>query len=382
MARAGLAAEVRADLEELFLPPAQADLDRLLLRTIAELAAPAALALYRAGRPDPDGAGRNDYRRFVARILADPLAELYDSYPVVARSTCRLIAQWRMLTGELAARWRADRERASAALGLPAGSRIRGLVGRLSDRHQGGREVLALELESGARIVYKPRCLLAEREFARLVDWCRDRGLSELPSSPALLAGDGYGWVAWVAPEEARDLAAARYYYRAAGALLAVAHALRARDLHAENLVATAGGPVVVDAELLLQPRWQGVESDPAAAPPGDEDCLATGLLIERGRGEDGEEREWGGLQPVVLRGATLDSVLSWSGLGEDGIACRVLPAAERPGHLQPNVLRLAGKPVPPAAMADDLVRGFRRGYLSWRATAPLSWRPQVRWLP
>jgi lantibiotic modifying enzyme len=364
VAREGLPGDAVAALSEQFMPAARAELELLLLRSIADLSGLAALELYNRQGPSPGAGagGRERYRGWVRQVLADPLAELYEPFPQLARRTCELVRQWRALAAELALRWRADRRWVAQSMGAPAEERVATLRGGLSDSHENGREVLALQLESGFRLLYKPRCVQVEQGFGSFLAWCRARGLGELPPAPAIAAGRGYGWVQWIEQEPARSLSAARRYHRAAGALLAVAHVLRARDLHAENLVATSSGPVVVDAEVLLQPRWQGLDSDPmAAARHGD--CLETGLLLERGEVDAGEEREWGGLRPVAMRSAAVSSAIEWSQLGCDDISYRVIPASERPGFLQANALWLEGSTVEPGAMIADLLRGFRQAY-------------------
>lgn len=368
VAREGLA-DFAAERES-FLPAAIADLESLLLDAIVEISALAALQRYRESVPvaaRPAGS----YQAFVRRTLADPLGELYGVFPALARSTCERVEQWRGQVRELAQRWQRDRRRVLAELGAPLGAppgappghRIARIQGHLSDRHHGGRSVLALELESGFRLVYKPRCVAVDRAFTVFLGWCRERGLPEAPPAPRVVDGDGYGWVEWIAQEGVASRDEAKRYHRSAGALLAIAHALRGRDLHAENLVATGRGPVVVDAEMLLQPIFASSSTNPGAMGARPADCLDTGLLIERGEGDRGEEREWGGLLPFPLKGATIASVLEWSGLGSDAIDCRVLPAAEQPGRLLENVLRLGGDPVHPRDFADDLRAGFRRAY-------------------
>jgi len=66
-----------------------------------------------------------------------------------------------------------------------------------------------------------------------------------------------YGWAEFVAPSSLPDEGAAQAYFGAAGGLLAVAWLLGARDLHMDNVVATAAGPVVVDAEAVLHEALQ-----------------------------------------------------------------------------------------------------------------------------
>ena len=98
-------------------------------------------------------------------------------------------------------------------------------------------------------------------------------------------------------------------YYRRAGALLCLSWIFGARDLHAENMIATSQGPVIVDAEMLMQPQGSQLFA-PADAGSGTDTttCLDTGLLSLIHRQADGTMIDIGGLRGAV-NSSTLDGV-------------------------------------------------------------------------
>src|SRR6185436_914638 len=89
--------------------------------------------------------------------------------------------------------------------------------------------------------------------------------LEPAPRSLAVLDRGDYGWMAVATPRAAADLAEAQAYFATAGALLCLAKVLRADDLHSENVIAAAGGPVLVDSETLFQPAR--VDAPPTGLP-------------------------------------------------------------------------------------------------------------------
>ncbi|HUP22346.1 MAG TPA: type 2 lanthipeptide synthetase LanM family protein [Thermoanaerobaculia bacterium] len=348
------------------------DLVEILLREVAHLSEPAALERFEERRQAGGAAGA--LASFLSDCRHDPLSELYLRYPVLARQTSRVLAQWLAWSSELLERLRADREALDQSFavddvegGLGA---LVGVRSGLSDRHHDGRRVLALRFGSGRRLAYKPRSIGPETALRAVLDWCLVQGLEPAPYAPRTLPRAGYGWVEWIESEELVDDDEARGYYRRSGVLVAIAFALRGEDLHGENLVATRRGPVVVDPEVLLQPQRERMTTGEGehAADASRTTCLATGLLTALQ--PDGREiRELGGLR--APRERRVERRL-WSGVGTDEMSCRTAPTPAEP---LPSVPFLRGEPVAAESHASELREGFERGYrfLLDRRTAFLS---------
>ncbi len=337
-----------------FTAAAKRDLETCLLGDIAAFSELAAYELFDAHRGRHGG-----YAVFIAECLHDPLTRIYEPFPALARHTVETVRQWREAAVELGRRFAADRQAIAEAFagGRPTGD-VESIRAGLSDRHGDGRQVLALELESGLRLVYKPRPVGLEVALAQWLEWCSAEGCEHLPRVPRVLGGEGYGWQEFVVQESGASRDEAEGYYRRAGALVAFAYVLRARDLHAENLVATRSGPVVVDAEMFLQPPRVVISTDPEAA-EADASCLDSGLLLEPGRGAGGKSREWGGLRPEPQRRGP-GTGRRWRHVNRDDMT---VEPGEVDGELGENVLRIGDTPAPPEEFRGELADGFEHAY-------------------
>ena len=161
-----------------------------------------------------------------------------------------------MSTGVLGA-WTADGEalhHAGLRARRPSG-RSPALRTALSDPHDGGRTVALVTTDDGSALVYKPRSLAVDAAFARLLGWLASAAPELLPLRAVRTLDRGtHGWAEYVRPAPCADAAALARYYERAGALLAVAYALRLGDLHAENVVAAGEHPLLIDLEAALSP--------------------------------------------------------------------------------------------------------------------------------
>lgn len=263
----------RRRLDDSVDPAVEDDLAAALCGRLANLAAKAIHADYLAfvaaetGREDPTAVCESDATAFRdahrAAFLDGRKAAFLERYPVLARQLATLVDDW------VAATTAFDRRLAEAPLtAVTDGDGDATVVGvdRRGDPHAGGRRVAVCRLADGRRVVYKPRATTPEAALAGLCRWL-SRSLPGHPSLPAVTAAarDGHGWVSHASPETPADRAA---YARAAGALVSVVRVLCGVDAHAGNVVATAAGPVLVDAETLCHP--------PTADRPTDSPTAAT----------------------------------------------------------------------------------------------------------
>lgn len=152
----------------------------------------------------------------------------------------------------------------------------------LSEPHWHGRTVLRVRLSDGTEWYYKPRTGRHERAWAEIVS-----AFNRITSLPPLLAASviskrKHCWTSAVTWKACRTRAETKRFYLRAGALLYLAHHLRAVDLHAENFVAHGEYPVLIDAETFLHP----VISVPATAPDQPDSLIRTGMLPARKRDE------------------------------------------------------------------------------------------------
>lgn len=122
----------------------------------------------------------------------------------------------------------------------------------LGDMHIRGAVAL-LYVENEPALVYKPRSLALDSLLEGVLDRLRQRVQPiATPKHPRSFERDGYGfqeYVRYSSPSPGADRAS---FYEQYGVLIALSYALRFNDLHCENLLATSQGPVVLDAECLL----------------------------------------------------------------------------------------------------------------------------------
>jgi type 2 lantibiotic biosynthesis protein LanM len=115
---------------------------------------------------------------------------------------------------------------------------------------------VALLTCEGGRIVYKPRSVAVDcalRSFTAELANNHNCPLSiRIPK--AVDCGE-HGWVEFISHRYAAGDEELRNFYRGIGQLLAIMRLLRGSDLHAENLIAHGGSPVVVDCETLFTPK-------------------------------------------------------------------------------------------------------------------------------
>lgn len=305
------------------------------------------------------------YDRFVDDTLADGLKAVLLAYPVLARLMATSVSFWVESSGELVERLSRDLpdlERIFSRGGRTLGA-VAALNAILSDRHEHGRSVVALEFESGVRIVYKPRDLGLHLGFNRFLEYCnRHSGLAALESLQLLLRV-GYGYVEFVDQRPCSSEAEAAAFYARAGMLLCILHVLRATDCHRENLVACGTQPVLIDIETILHPRDPAVASDDTGFVSGIapqerflDSVLRTGMLPRWRFSEDTRVAyDTSGLgSPSPQR--VPRKVERWVNINTDAMH-RQLISIDFP--VEKNVASLGDAPLEPTRYSKEIRNGF-----------------------
>src|SRR5215471_14076848 len=184
------------------------------------------------------------------RSFWDDLASHYPSLwrvGTIVRKRC-------MATLRFAQRWTVDRHRLE---GLGAGDpgELNELSFGAGDSHRGGLTV-AIARGEGWQVVYKPRSLAIDSALRSFIaELAADHGSGLSVRVPDAINCDDYGWVEFVAHRFAAGKEELLSFYRGIGHLLALMRLLSGSDLHAENVIAHGGNPVVVDCETLFTPK-------------------------------------------------------------------------------------------------------------------------------
>ncbi len=232
---------------------------------------------------DPESPPKTDlYDSFVDGLrTADGLASLFTEYPVLPRFLAGIVSQWCDAVQELDRRLDDDWEALTDTFDVDTDATSVTAASVLdSDRHAGGRRVVALTFDDQTRVVYKPRSVQPAAALDAFLQGAGDV-VDVDTRSVSVLDRETYGWVEHVNADSCPSPDDIETYYRRAGVVLASAYLLYLNDCHYENVVANAASPVVVDAETMLTPSVSPAagETAPTDAVTGDGSVLWTGLL-------------------------------------------------------------------------------------------------------
>ncbi|NML51041.1 type 2 lantipeptide synthetase LanM [Streptomyces sp. R302] len=340
----------------------RADLERHLRRRLARAAARTlVLELHEARRAGRlDGAdSRARYRDFVRRAgTREGLTELLAGRPVLARILSRAGMDAADALGEMLGRLVEDLPVVSERLLGGDPGRLAGVEPGAGDGHGGGRSVMLLQFEGGARLVYKPRPISVHRHFNELVAWFNGLPDAVELRTLRLLDRGRYGWVEFVEARGCAESAEVEAFYRRQGVLLSLLHVLDGTDLHHENLIAVGGHPVLVDLETLFHPPLTGAVAEDPASRALQDSVYRVGLLPQLLVGDDSAldvSGVGGGRQapsPVVRA--------DWADAGTD-----TMHLVRRAGTMgeSANLPRLRGEFAEPGAHVEAMCAGFRAGY-------------------
>ena len=307
-----------------------------------------------------DHTGRQQYARFVKRLLDGGLAGFVREYAVLGRLTTDLLDQWVSATAEFLMRLAQDRTRLNAELLPAAAGPVARIATGLSDPHNGSRCVLVLTCVDGSRVVYKPRDLAVDVAFTNVLDWLGQRGLPLQLRMPHLVNCGSHGWVEFIAPVPCSEAAAVTRFYRRAGQLLALLHGLGAIDCHFENIIAHGEYPVLIDCETVLQPQLAvtaGADGVPGMLTDSiaGHTVLGVGLLPLWALNADGSGLDISGLGGMGEQDTPFRELM-WEHVNTDRMVSRL---AQVRTVAQANRPLLNGQPVALETQVEALVDGF-----------------------
>ncbi|MGW2373375.1 type 2 lanthipeptide synthetase LanM [Kitasatospora sp. NPDC001683] len=271
-------------------------------------------------------------------------AEMLQRYPLLFRAVrLRVRSAEDYLLEVIDAAGRHREELAARIPGIGPDPLVTAISLSQGDTHNGGRSTVRIRFADGSRVIYKPHPIEAEIGYNAFVAWINERLGTGLRTISAVPTGDG-GFVEYVRTEEFTG--DAEEYFAHIGRLTGVLHLLKATDIHYENVVTGAAGPVVIDTETLLTPRLDVPSGDGSrsaaheAATAIRESVAAIGIL------------------PTLLKPGDADRGLDIGAIGYDpgqDIPFRTL-AVRNPGRDDMFVELAAGRTV--AANANLSVLG------------------------
>ena len=180
-------------------------------------------------------------------------ADLTTHYPALSQVD-ELVRNRCMATLRFAQRWTADRRRLEPLCDADP-RELNELSFGAGDSHRSGSTV-AIAGGKGWRVVYKPRSLAIDNVLRGFVaELAHHHGSALNIRVPVAMDCSDYGWVEFVDHRFATGSEELVTFYRGIGHLLSLMRLLSGSDLHAENVIAHGGTPVVVDCETLFTPK-------------------------------------------------------------------------------------------------------------------------------
>lgn len=307
------------------------------------------------------------YNKFVNKMQSGGLLEFFQKYSVLGRLVGTITDFWVTNTCEFLQRLQLDWSgihktfKSDSELG-----QVVDINTGLSDLHNQGRSVFALEFASGLKLIYKPKDLGLEVAFFELIDWLNKYKTLPQQKQMQVLNRSKYGWVEFIEHLPLEDSSAAARYYQRAGSLLCLLYLLSGRDFHYENMIACGEYPVAIDLEMLMSGRIREPETLPGntnaldlAQQQFEYSVLSTSLLPKWEFWENGIVYDVSGLGADGGQ-QTHHRRLVWKNINTDAM---ILSSQSIETQSHSNIPILDSTKLLPSNYVEELVDGFRSTY-------------------
>lgn len=199
---------------------------------------------------------------YFQQLLLDPsfFSTIDRAYPMLVPTMAEAAQQRFAHVEALLSHLSADADALRSVGLLPA--LVRSVQMGSGDPHRRGQSVAVLTLIDESKLVYKPRSLGVDAGLARTIEHLNHLAGTTLPTLRTLNRGT-HGWMEFVDAALPTGESAEEQHYEQIGQLLALLTMLGATDMHYENVIASAQGPVVIDGETVLHPRLSAAPGVP-----------------------------------------------------------------------------------------------------------------------
>lgn len=199
------------------------------------------------------------HTQFINEILHDGGERLFSAYPELSRILQRRIDFRTSSLTQFLHSLHTDRSLLKSYFNVPTDAALSSLLLNLSDSHHGGKTVAIATFEDGSKAVLKPRQLITDSCYYHITRFLNDSAHASLFKAVKVLSRKSYGWAEYIPYQMIDTSDVASDFYKRTGVLLALLHALRATDMHNENVIAHAGYPVPIDLETLLHQNYEHI---------------------------------------------------------------------------------------------------------------------------
>ena len=319
--------------------------------------------------PKSANAGQNSqlYELFLNKLIGGGFVAFFEEYAVLARLLATTVLQWVQWLSELSNRLDQDWSEIARFFDLPDEDPfIADIQTGLSDSHHDGRTVAIITLQSGAKLVYKPKDLGFEKGLSNLTDWLTQQGIPYPTKALKILNYEAYGWVEYVETAACEDEAALRRYFERIGGLLCLVYLLEGTDCHGENLMAVGEYPILIDVETFLHPRLMPASSNELSNGAQNlayqqymSSVLRTGMLPVWMFGRGGQSFDISGLGAIAGQEIPYE-FLSWKCINTDDMSSVLATAVAQQANSMPI---LNNQAVSPEGYLTEIVKGFSETY-------------------
>ena len=200
------------------------------------------------------------YENYCRRWSEDFRGDFYARYPLLQHVHVTIMDQFYVAVSEIFERVQAHESDIRKLLDITdaAPLKLESLV-LAGDHHNGGRTGCVLVFRQGT-VVYKPRSVEGEQAYYNIIQKLAAHGAPAMRAA-RVAVGNGYGFMEFIEREEV-DFSS-EDFLEYSGRLAAILYALQGKDMHEENLIPLAEGPVPVDLETMLHPVHIAAIDDP-----------------------------------------------------------------------------------------------------------------------
>lgn len=200
------------------------------------------------------------YYKFIENLLQDGGLKFFDRYPVLARLIATNIDFWVDNNLEFIQRLQLDLAEIELNFSREISiGKVTEIETSLSNHHRNGHCVLGLTFASGTKIVYKPKNLRLDVIFNRLLEWCNRQEISLPLKTARIIDRERYGWVEFIPHISCENTNEVEKFYQRAGMVLCLMFVLGAKDCGSENIIANSDFPILIDADILMQPKNKNI---------------------------------------------------------------------------------------------------------------------------
>jgi len=338
-------------------------IDSLLLSLLQEISELASFPSFAQFSQHQQNGG--SFETFIQSVRQSEYRILFERFPVLARQISHLLTSWTNSTNLFLERLRTDFSEV-IALGQSENrwpKLVRTKTG-ISDRHDGGKQVILLIFDDGKQVLYKPKDLSIAEALVRVDRWLAGVGFTAAWRLARVIKREEYGWEEFIEQSPCQNAQDVRHYYRGGGELLCLAYLLNGCDLGFENVIAAGDRPVPIDTESFFHPGRGSAKFDstPGAAHVlelGNPSVIETGLLPFWQLSASHVPADYCGLGSGFVD-LTHTNVTDWENLNSDQM--RPVTKPRSPRHAG-NTVRLGNEIQDVRRYQAELITGFGRLY-------------------